>query len=132
MIAFLRWARSILFGTLNAMAKVALFVVLLLVVLTLIGLWNGDGLPRNMVLALDLRQSLRDSAQESPFSLGVQPVTVMDVVLALDQAERDSRVKGVLMRVGEGDLSVAQAEELGSALKRFRQSGKFVIAHAHG
>jgi protease-4 len=132
MVAFLRWARSILFGTLNAVAKVALFSVLLIVVLMLIGLWQGDGLPRNIVLALDLRQSLRDSAATSPFVLGPQPLTVMDIVLALDSAERDSRVKGVLMRVGEGDLSVAQAEEIGTALKRFRQSGKFVIAHSQG
>jgi protease-4 len=132
MVAFLRWAKSILFGTLNAVAKVALFVLILVLILMVIGFWNGDGLPRNIVLALDLRQSLKDSAQDSPFALGPQTPTVMDVVLALDQASRDSRVKGVLMRVGEGDLSVAQAEEISAALKRFRASGKFVLAHAQG
>jgi protease IV len=132
MVAFLRWARSILFGTLNAIAKVALFGLILVIVLTLIGFWNGDGLPRNIVLALDLRQSLKDSAQDSPFVLGPQTPTVMDIVLALDQAAHDSRVKGVVVRVGEGDLSVAQAEEISAALKRFRTSGKFVIAHAQG
>jgi len=54
----------------------------------------------------------------------------MDIVLGLDAAERDSRVKGVFVRVGGGNLSIAKAEEIGAALKRFRASGKFVIAYA--
>jgi protease-4 len=132
MVAFLRWARSILFGTLNGIAKFALFLVLFFLVMLGIGFWQGDGLPKSFVLALDLRQPLVDSAEQEPLSLGPQPLTVMDVVLALDAAERDARVKGVWMRLGEGALSVAQAEELGTALKRFRASGKFVVAHSQG
>lgn len=132
MVAFLHWARSILVGTLNAVAKVALFVVFVVLVLIVIGLWQGDGLPRNFVLALDLRQPIADSARTEPFSLGAKPLTVMDIVLALDDAQSDPRVKGVWMRLGTGNLSVAQAEELGAALKRFRASGKFVIAHSQG
>jgi protease-4 len=120
MVAFLRWCRSILVGTLNATAKLAVFIILMVIVLLLIGLWNGDGLPRNIVLALDLRQSMQDSAAESPFVLGPQQLTVMDVVLGLDQASRDSRVKGLFVRLG-GDLSIAQAEEIGAAFKRFRR-----------
>jgi len=129
MIAFLRWARSIAVGTLNGVVKFAFFVVLLFVGLMLIGLAEGDGLPSNMVLALDLRHPITDSSPHE-FSFGARPVTVMDIVLGLDAAQRDNRVKGVVLRVGNGDLSIAQAEEIGAALKRFRRSGKFVIAHA--
>ena len=50
--------------------------------------------------------------------------------MGLDAAARDSRVKGVFLRVGSGDLSVPKAEELRDALKRFKDSGKFVIAHS--
>lgn len=132
MVSFLRWARSILVGTLNATAKVTLFLILVFAVLLLIGFWEGDGLPKNFVLALDLREPIADSAEPQPLSLGPQPLTVMDIILALDAAERDPRVKGVWMRLGSGDLSVAQAEELGTALKKFRASGKFVIAHSQG
>jgi protease IV len=132
MAALLRWAGSIVTGTLNAIAKVVVFIILVIVVVTIIGLWKGDGLPRNMVIALDLRHAVRDSAPESPFALGAQPLNVMDVVFALDEASRDSRVKGVLMRVGAGGLSVAEAEELDTALQRFRKAGKFVIAHSQG
>jgi protease-4 len=54
----------------------------------------------------------------------------MDIIMALDTAERDARVKGVFIRVGSGDLSIPKAQELRDALKRFRASGKFVIAHS--
>ncbi|MDE2183066.1 MAG: signal peptide peptidase SppA [Alphaproteobacteria bacterium] len=131
MVAFLRWAGSIVVGTLNGLVKFALAIVILLGLVMIWGLSQGDGLPRNMVLSLDLRKPLADSAPAN-FSLGAPPVTVMDIVLGLEAAERDSRVKGVFLRVGGANLPVAQAEEIGAALKRFRASGKFVVAHAQG
>jgi protease-4 len=36
------------------------------------------------------------------------------------------------VRLGNANISIAKAEEIGTALKRFRKSGKFVIAHAQG
>ncbi|MEI9992411.1 MAG: signal peptide peptidase SppA [Rhizomicrobium sp.] len=131
MVAFLRWIGSIGLGVLNGVAKFAVFVVLLFVVLIVVGLVRGDGLPGNMVLALDLRAPLADSVN-STFDFETHPVTVMDTVLALDAAERDPRVKGVVLRIGTANLPIAQAEEIGTALKKFRASGKFVIAHAQG
>ncbi len=129
MIAFLRWARSIAVGTLNGVVKFVFFVVLLFLGLFLIGLAEGDGLPSKMILALDLRGPIADSSPYD-FTLGARPVTVMDIVLGLDAAARDSRVKGVIVRLGSANISVPKAEEIGAAFKRFRQSGKFVIAHA--
>ena len=131
MIAFLRWAGSIAAGTLNGLLKFALTIVVIFVAIVVIGLARGDGLPGNMVLSLDLRKPLADSSP-SEFTLGARSVTVMDIVLGLDAAQRDKRVKGVFVRVGSANLPVSQAEEIGTALKRFRASGKFVIAHAQG
>ena len=130
MIAFLKWLRSILVGVLNGAAKFVAGVVLVLVVLVIIALARGDGLPGNMVLALDLRDPIPDSASGPMNFLQPRHMTVMDLVLALDAAGRDKRVKGVLMRLGNGVLSTAQAEEIGTALKRLRAKGKFVIAQA--
>ena len=131
MVAFLRWSKSIGLGVLNGIAKFVAFIVLVTVVLVAIAMFQGDGLPGNMVLALDLRHPISDSSNVN-FSLGNQPVTVMDVVLGLDAAERDRRVKGVSIRVGSANLSIAEAEEIGTAIKKFRKSGKFVIAHSQG
>ena len=129
MIAFLRWAGSIVTGTLNGLLMFALAIVLIIGAFMIVGLAHGDGLPGNIILSLDLRKPLVDSAP-SEFTLGARPVTVMGVVLGLDAAERDPRVKGLFVRVGGANLPIAEAEEIGTALKRFRASGKFVIAHA--
>lgn len=131
MIAFLRWLKSIGLGVLNGIAKTAAFLILVLIIIVAVGVVQGDGLPSNMVLALDLRAPLLDSSNVD-FSFGSSPVTVMDIVLALDAAERDPRVKGAVLRVGSANLSIAQAEEIGAALKKFKKSGKFVIAHSQG
>jgi protease-4 len=130
-MAFLRWLKSIAFGVLNGIAKAVAFVILVLFVVIVVGLVQGDGLPSNMVLALDLRSPLVDSTN-GDFAFTAAPVTVMDVVLGLDAAERDPRVKGAVLRIGSANLSIAEAEEIGAAIKKFRASGKFVIAHSQG
>lgn len=132
MIAFLNWAKSIALGTLNAVAKIFVFAVLVVVVLIIVGMIRGDGLPDSMVLTADLRTPLEDSDRRTSLEIGDRKLTVMDVLLTLDRASRDSRVKGLFIRLGSGDLSIAQAEELGAALKQFRQSGRFVIVHSQG
>lgn len=131
MIAFLRWMRGIAFGTLNGIARLALFVVLVVIALFIVGLIEGDGLPSRMVLNLDLRSSPPDSSHTPQLFFARRTPSVMDTVMALDRAGRDSRVKGVFLQVG-GGLSVAQAEEIGAALIRFRATGRFVVAYAQG
>ncbi len=131
MLGFLGWLKTIAVGTFNAIAKFAFFLILIFFLLFLIGLSTGDGLPGKMVLALDLRRPIADSAPVQ-YTFGTRPVTVMDIVLGLDAAQRDDRIKGVVLRLGSANIPIAQAEEIGAALKRFRASGKFVIAHSQG
>src|SRR5437868_2537244 len=130
MVRFLTWLRDLLLSVLNGMAKFAMFIILIFAVMLIIALARGDGLPANMVLALDLREAIVDSAAAPTSLLTPKRVTVMDVVLGLDAAGRDARVKGVVMRLGNGALSTAEAQEIGAALERFRAKGKFVIAQA--
>jgi protease IV len=131
MIALLKWAGSIVAGALNGILKFCLAIFLLFVVIVVIAMAKGDSLPSNMVLTIDLRKPMDDSGPAN-FSLAARPLSVMDVVLGLDAAERDSRVKGVYLRIGGGNLSIARAEEIKAALKKFRAAGKFVIVHAQG
>src|ERR1700761_4607935 len=128
-MAFFRWLGSIFAAVLNGAAKLVAGLVLIAVVLLLIGLVKGDGVPANSVLTLDLRQAIADSSSRPALPLVNRPITVMDLVFALDAAGRDKRIKGVVMRVG-GGISLPQAEELTAAFSRFRANGKFVIAQA--
>jgi protease-4 len=130
MIRFLTWLRALLFSVFNAIARTAVFLVLVIVALLVFGLAYGDGLPGNMVLSLDLREPIDDSSAAAGSIFTPRRATVMDVVLGLDAASRDARVKGVVMKLGNGALSSAQAEEVEAAIQRFRSSGKFVIAQA--
>jgi protease-4 len=130
MIRFLSWLRSLLVSVLNGIARIAVFGVLVIVALLVFGLAYGDGLPGNMVLSLDLREPIEDSSAAAASIFTPKRATVMDVVLGLDAASRDGRVKGVVVKLGNGALSTAQAEEVEAAIQRFRASGKFVIAQA--
>ncbi|HSC19665.1 MAG TPA: signal peptide peptidase SppA [Rhizomicrobium sp.] len=131
MVAFLNWSKSVALGTLNAIAKLAFFIILLIIVFSVVGMLRGDGLPDKIVLTADLRPQMADSSRPSSFGV-TRSLTIMDLVFALDRASRDSRVKGLYLRVGDGGLSVAQAEEIDAAIHRFRQSGRFVVAHSQG
>jgi protease-4 len=126
----LSWLWAIVKSVLNGIARAVVAVIILLLVLAGISMFSGDGVSANTVLELDLRKAMDDKSTASLFDLGSGKVSIMDVVLGLDRAARDPRIKGVFLRVGSGDLSVPKAEELRDALKHFKDSRKFVIAHS--
>src|SRR3569833_2401874 len=132
MISVLNWCGRILGSALNGLARFAVQLVIVLVVIFLAVLAFGDGMSRNMVLALDLRLSMADSSGGAAGLLVPEPVTGMNLVLALDAARRDDRVKGVTIRLGDGAISLARAVEIAPALANLRKAGKFVMVHASG
>jgi len=129
-MAVLRWVWSIIKGALNTLARAVVILILLFVVLAAIGSGSSGSLPQTMVLELDVRMPVEDKVPPDIFGLPDNTLSLMDMVLGLDAAARDDRVKGLFLRVGSGDLSVPQAEELRESLKRFQSAGKFVIAHS--
>ncbi len=85
------------------------------------------------VLSIDLRQKLTDQAVSQPFDfLTGKGLSTMDIVTTLHHAAEDSHVKAVLIRLPEGGLSPAAAEEIRDAIVFVRQSNKPVIAHSQG
>lgn len=89
--------------------------------------------PSQVVLELDLRGGLTDQAPTNPFAnFGGGGLSVMRVVDVLAQAEDDDKVKVVLVRLPETGMTPAAADELRQAIRRFRASGKPVIAHSQG
>ena len=89
--------------------------------------------PSSTILNLDLRQALSDQAPQSPFALFQgRSLSVVSTIEALRRAEHDGRVKGLLIRLPEGGLSPAAADELAVAIRAFRATGKPVIAHSQG
>src|ERR1700735_3374654 len=120
MIRFLTWLRSILMAVVNTLAKAVVLLVLVFVLLLVFSLARGDGLPGNMVLAVDLREPIEDSAAAPASILTPRRAGGRGLVLGLPAGGRDSRVKGLVMRLGNGSLSTAEAEEIAAAVARFR------------
>ncbi len=126
----LAWLWAVVRSVLNGIARIVVFVLLVAIVLLVIGIFRGDGIGGNTVLELDLRNALEDKASPGLLALGGEKLSIMDIVMTLDEASRDARIKGLLVRVGSGDLPVAKGEELRDSIKRFQGAGKFVIAHS--
>jgi len=89
--------------------------------------------PANAVLNLDLRESLADQDNLNPLAFfSGRSLSVISVVETLHRAETDNRIKGLLLRLPEGGISPAQADELRLAILSFRGHGKPVLAHSQG
>ena len=92
-------------------------------------------IPANTVLQLDLRGGLSDQESQSPFAAfgGGGGQSVMSIVETLRRAETDAKVKAVLVRLPEGGMAPASADELRLAFKHFRAVGKKpIFAHSQG
>ena len=94
--------------------------------------WQAEApeVPEMAVLSLDLAGGVIEKRPDnllSRASLG-RIVVLRQVVAALRRAETDDRVKGLVVRLGSGPIGFAQAQELRSAVLRFRDSGRFAIA----
>ena len=89
-------------------------------------------LPGKVVLALDLRDGITDQSPSGLEALGMSPLSVTSIVLGLRRAEGDDRVRSVLIRLPEGGMEPAAADEISQAIRRFRKTGKTVYAHSQG
>jgi protease IV len=86
-------------------------------------------IPDQAVLTIDLSEGLAKEHVRFPFAPIGKP-TIEDIVLGLDAAAADGRVKGVMLKVGRGSLNIAEAQEIRDAVARFQDSSKPVHAFA--
>jgi protease-4 len=88
--------------------------------------------PRNVILTLDFDQPMMERSGFSPlnFAMHGQEASLLDILRAISKAKRDGRVKGIVARFGATQPKLAEAEEIRSAIKAFRTSGKFTYAFA--
>ena len=84
------------------------------------------------VLELDLRSGLTDQDPAVASFLSPGKLSVMRIIATLRHAESDDRVKSVLVRLPEGGIAPAQADELRLAFIHFRRAGKPIMAHSQG
>jgi protease-4 len=120
---------------------VGFFTVLgVLVVLLVVGsavAWHflaprTPAIASSTILNLDLTQNLAKSPPEDALGQLLQEdqLTLRDILDALQRAGSDSRIKGVVARIGGDEMGTATVQELREAIEAFRSKGKFAIAYA--
>lgn len=121
-------------ASLLAMTVFALLAFFLLI--AFIGGLASKEAPRvraKSVLVLDLGQHYAEQLQEDPlaaFSGADKGVPgLYDVVRLLDKAKTDKNIAGIYIVANNNPNGFAASEEIRNAIKNFRTSGKFVLAH---
>lgn len=131
-----------MFGASVASVFVGIVVITLIIVFSLTSLFSsfkveGGKMPENVVLYLDFSENVVDSPRVSmlseidPINMTIsQPLTILQVLSAIESAAIDPNVKALCIRQnGMGTISTANIEELRAAIEAFKLSGKHVIAY---
>ncbi len=87
----------------------------------------------NSVLKLDLNKPIQEVSIENPFadfSVGSNEVMgLLDLKKAIDNAKKDSNIKGIYLDVQYPMAGWASVEEIRNSLLSFKQSKKFIYAY---
>lgn len=90
-------------------------------------------LPSHMVLTTAIPAQFAEDAAADPLTTVLEdgPPDLRSMVATIDHAAQDGRVQGLALDLSAASsLPLYQAQELGSALKRFRDRGKKIAAFA--
>jgi protease-4 len=132
--------RSFLKYVLASIVGLMLFFILGLVLVTVI---ISSSMPEvqiknNSVLNLKLDKRIVERETSNLFAQltksfnGGEPGTIglLELRMAIQNAAKDSKVKGILLNVNGIDAGMATLEELRAELVRFKESGKFVVSYS--
>jgi protease-4 len=88
--------------------------------------------PGKAILEVDLERGLPETPPDDPFAVfgGERPLTLRDVVDALEKAGDDPHVVGLVARLGAAPIGVAELQEIRDAVKAFRGKKKFAVAYS--
>ena len=134
----IRWVGGILDGLRRWLSRL-MFVVFLLVVVVFLRTDLAVHVPMDSALVLSLQGTLVEQSEEDPLqklvdeAVGapVRETQVRDVLRALEVAATDHRIKAAVLDFSHfegGDLS--KLVQIGAAVKRFKATGKPVLAYA--
>ncbi len=110
-----------------------LFSAMLSLILSVVAMRevSAPSLPDQIVLYLPLEQPLIEHENAvGPYDFQEKFLTVRTVVAALDRGAQDERVRGFVMTLRGGGMTLAHIQELRAAIARFREAGKFAYIYA--
>lgn len=88
----------------------------------------------NSILRIDLRDPLHEIGESNSLALftgGSNKTTgLLLAIRSIEKAKNDDKIKGIYLKAGGNSYGLATAQQLRTALKDFKTSGKFVYAYA--
>jgi protease IV len=114
------------------LAAIGGLVIIALALVMVCAVVMKKSVPAKVILEADFEKHLVEYVPDDPLARIVsgKVPTVLGVVEALERASKDKRVVGLVARVGEAGLSLAEIQEIRDAVIAFRGSGKPAIAYA--
>jgi protease IV len=111
-------------------AIIGLIAVLYVVVILVVLVQRRPSVPSKAVLEINLERPAVEYVPSEPLAqiFLKDKMVIRDTVDALDRAADDSRVAGLVARIGGGTLGMAKTQEIREAVQRFRAKGKFAYA----
>ena len=111
---------------------IGMLVVLSGVVTAISLLISRERLPESIILEVDFEREYVEYVPQQSFLslLREQAVTLRDILDALQVAGKDSRVKGLVARIGNPGMGLAEIQELRDAIIAFRATGRTAIGYA--
>lgn len=88
--------------------------------------------PDKTILEIDLEREVVEYMPRDPLlqATGSERLVLHDLTMALERAEQDPKVVGLVARLGAAKMGIADVQEIRAAVIRFRQKGKFALAFA--
>ncbi len=88
----------------------------------------------NSVLNITLQGEISERSKENPLAglmsdLKTEGVGLDDILSAIDKAESNENIRGILLEMKISDGGMASYEEIRSRLIKFKKTGKFVLAY---
>jgi len=131
-MSVLRFIRRVIYGLCAIVGAVVVLIIAVSAITLRFFPEAKHPVPETAVLTLDLVDGISERGATGPLawvSFG-HGLTIRDLVQGLDAAGRDKRVKGLVARIGAGELAMARAQEIRDAILAFRRHGKFAVAFA--
>ena len=116
-----------LLAVIGALTVIGVFVALFIWFVMSV---SKPGVPGKTILELNLETPIIEDVPADPIAtvlLSETPV-MRDIVDGLEKAGNDTRVAGLVARLGGSTMGLAQTQEIRDAIIRFRAKNKFAIA----
>ena len=119
-------------------STIILFVILLIFFSTLGNYMNKKdriSVEENTVLKIDLSTPVVERSADNPIefinSSGDNPIELKDVLMSIEKAKNDDRIKLIYLNFGEVNAGLSCIEEIRAKLIDFKTSGKQIIAYSN-